>query len=158
MTGLKLVLRLSGLALLLLLLAPSAVEAQMLPAAKGVSAPAAPVAGAPPAAQTPGGDIQITGLGGNSAPWSIVVLLTLLTLIPSLLVCVTPFARLADRVPFPAAGARVADDPVEPDADRLVDDHDVLLDAARGSGSVRHGGRAAAGGDHHTPGSAQPRR
>ncbi len=40
------------------------------------------------------GDIHITGLGGSSASWSIVVLLTILTLIPALLMCVTPFARL----------------------------------------------------------------
>lgn len=38
--------------------------------------------------------LQITGLGGSSAPWSIVVLLTFLSLIPSLLLCITPFARL----------------------------------------------------------------
>ncbi len=41
-----------------------------------------------------GNDIHITGLGGSSAPWAIVVVLTLLSLIPSLLFCVTPFARL----------------------------------------------------------------
>ena len=35
-----------------------------------------------------------SGLGGSSASWSIVVLLTLITLIPSLLLCITPFARL----------------------------------------------------------------
>lgn len=40
------------------------------------------------------GELRISGLGGNSASWSIVVLLTLLTLIPSLLMCITPFARL----------------------------------------------------------------
>jgi flagellar biosynthetic protein FliP len=43
------------------------------------------------------GEIQIRGLnslGGSSASWGIVVLLTLLTLIPSMLMCVTPFARL----------------------------------------------------------------
>ncbi len=41
------------------------------------------------------GTITITGLGtGSSSPWSIVVLLTLLTLLPSLLLCMTPFARL----------------------------------------------------------------
>lgn len=34
------------------------------------------------------------GLGNSSAPWSIVVLLTILTLIPSLMICLTPFARL----------------------------------------------------------------
>jgi flagellar biosynthetic protein FliP len=38
--------------------------------------------------------LNVKGLGGASAPWSIVVLLTFLTLIPSLLLCVTPFARM----------------------------------------------------------------
>jgi flagellar biosynthetic protein FliP len=38
--------------------------------------------------------VQIAGLGGSSASWTIVVLLTFLSLIPSLLLCVTPFARL----------------------------------------------------------------
>ncbi len=42
----------------------------------------------------PGGDIKISGLGGSSASWTIVVLLTFLTLIPSILLCITPFARL----------------------------------------------------------------
>jgi flagellar biosynthesis protein FliP len=37
------------------------------------------------------GGLQIQG---NSVPWSIVIMLTALTLIPSLLLCVTPFARL----------------------------------------------------------------
>ena len=51
-------------------------------------------------ASVPGGlsgtstGLQVTGLGGASAPWTIVVLLTFLSLIPSLLLCVTPFARL----------------------------------------------------------------
>ena len=61
-----------------------------------VSAPPALASPALPSA-TPApadGDIRITGLGGSSASWGIVVLLTLLTLIPSLLLCVTPFARL----------------------------------------------------------------
>jgi flagellar biosynthetic protein FliP len=42
----------------------------------------------------PGGDIRISGLGGSSSSWTIVVLLTFLTLIPSILLCITPFARL----------------------------------------------------------------
>lgn len=42
----------------------------------------------------PANTIQISGLGSSSAPWTIVVLLTLLALIPSLMICVTPFARL----------------------------------------------------------------
>lgn len=41
-----------------------------------------------------GSGLQVKGLGGASAPWSIVVLLTFLTIIPSLLLCVTPFARM----------------------------------------------------------------
>jgi flagellar biosynthesis protein FliP len=39
-------------------------------------------------------DIRITGVGKGSTSWTIVVLLTFLTLIPSLLLCMTPFARL----------------------------------------------------------------
>jgi flagellar biosynthetic protein FliP len=51
-------------------------------------------AGATAKAGAPTSGIQITGLGNSSAPWTIVVLLTLLGLIPSLMICVTPFARL----------------------------------------------------------------
>jgi flagellar biosynthetic protein FliP len=39
-------------------------------------------------------ELRITGLGGGSAQWTIVILLTFLTLIPSVLICMTPFARL----------------------------------------------------------------
>ena len=42
----------------------------------------------------PSNDLRISGLGSSSAPWTIVLLLTFLTLIPSLLICITPFARL----------------------------------------------------------------
>ena len=41
-----------------------------------------------------GGSLQVQGVPGGTVPWSIVVLLTVLTLIPSILLCVTPFARL----------------------------------------------------------------
>jgi flagellar biosynthetic protein FliP len=44
--------------------------------------------------QPNGNELRITGLGGGSTQWTIVVLLTLLTLIPSILICMTPFARL----------------------------------------------------------------
>lgn len=49
----------------------------------------------PPQSQ-PGlsGGLQIQGMPGSSVPWSIVIMLTALTLIPSILLCVTPFARL----------------------------------------------------------------
>jgi flagellar biosynthesis protein FliP len=40
------------------------------------------------------GGLQIQGMPGSSVPWSIVLMLTALTLIPSILLCVTPFARL----------------------------------------------------------------
>lgn len=39
-------------------------------------------------------ELNITGIGGGSAQWTIVILLTFLTLIPSILICMTPFARL----------------------------------------------------------------
>src|ERR1039458_965407 len=39
-------------------------------------------------------DLRMPGGSGQSVPWSIVVTLTVLTLIPSILMCVTPFARL----------------------------------------------------------------
>ena len=42
--------------------------------------------------QNPG--LQIKGVPGANVPWSVVIMLTALTLIPSLLLCVTPFARL----------------------------------------------------------------
>jgi flagellar biosynthetic protein FliP len=38
--------------------------------------------------------LRITGLGGNSTPWTILLLLTCLTFIPGILICMTPFARL----------------------------------------------------------------
>ncbi len=47
-----------------------------------------------PGISTSANGLQINGLGGASAPWTIVVLMTFLTLIPSLLLCITPFARL----------------------------------------------------------------
>jgi flagellar biosynthesis protein FliP len=39
-------------------------------------------------------ELRITGLGGGSTSWTILVLMTFLTLIPSMLICMTPFARL----------------------------------------------------------------
>lgn len=39
-------------------------------------------------------DLGLTSKKPESAPWSIVALLTLLTFLPALLLCVTPFARL----------------------------------------------------------------
>jgi flagellar biosynthetic protein FliP len=39
-------------------------------------------------------ELRITGLGGGSMQWTVVILMTFLTLIPSMLICMTPFARL----------------------------------------------------------------
>ena len=48
---------------------------------------------ASPSAQSNGG-LKLPGVGTEQVPWSIVILLTALTLIPSILLCMTPFARL----------------------------------------------------------------
>ena len=45
-------------------------------------------------AQSDASGLRVTGLSGGSIQWTIVILLTLLALIPSLLICMTPFARL----------------------------------------------------------------
>lgn len=60
------------------------------PSAQKASTPA----GASLKSPASGAGLQIQGLPGSSVPWSIVIMLTALTLIPSLLLCVTPFARL----------------------------------------------------------------
>lgn len=63
--------------------------------ANGISSGAA-TATSDAASGSPGrqSGVRITGLGTSSAPWTIVVLLTALTLVPSLMICITPFARL----------------------------------------------------------------
>lgn len=80
--------------------APVAASPAATPAATPAVAPARPSsasarqASTPTPAAPPENEIRITGLGSSSAPWTIVLLLTFLTLIPSLLICMTPFARL----------------------------------------------------------------
>ncbi len=49
--------------------------------------PASPAAGKP-------NSVPVPGLPGETVPWSVIVLMTALTLIPSILICMTPFARL----------------------------------------------------------------
>jgi flagellar biosynthetic protein FliP len=58
------------------------------------AAPTPGTAATAPTAATQPNEIRITGLGSGSSAMSIVLLLTALTLIPSLLMCITPFARL----------------------------------------------------------------
>lgn len=71
--------------------ATPAVE-QAAPAPPPEPVKATPVTVPPPL--TNPNEIRITGVGNGSLPWTIIVLLTFLTLIPSLLLCMTPFARL----------------------------------------------------------------
>jgi flagellar biosynthetic protein FliP len=92
--------------LLLLVLATasaSAAPAQEAPAAGAGNAaqlpqpPVAPQASAPiqlSASPSNPNELRITGLGAGSTQWTILILLTFLTLIPSVLICMTPFARL----------------------------------------------------------------
>lgn len=47
-----------------------------------------------PASPVNPNQFSLGGLGSNSPQWTIVVLLTFLSLIPSILICMTPFARL----------------------------------------------------------------
>lgn len=72
--------------------AAAATVPQSRPAKPVTSVPGPKLPGAAPA--NIGGVLQFPGAQGGSVPWSIVVLLTALTLIPSILVCMTPFARL----------------------------------------------------------------
>jgi hypothetical protein len=75
-----------------------------------------------------GGVMQVPGIPGGSVPWSVVVMLTALTLIPSILVCMTA----SDCLSFPAPGAGSANHAFEPDADRTIADSYVFPDAAHG--------------------------
>lgn len=74
---------------------PAAPEAVATPASfpEPVKEKAWPAVPATSEAKVPNGEIRITGVGNNSA-LNIAALLTFLTLIPSILLCVTPFARL----------------------------------------------------------------
>jgi flagellar biosynthetic protein FliP len=97
-------LRFSGLrfAILASLFAVCGVKASALapPTSAGAaaSASAEPVSLPGPTASLAGNNqnlgLQIKGMPGANVPWSVVIMLTALTLIPSLLLCVTPFARL----------------------------------------------------------------
>jgi len=66
--------------------------AVLCPHARGTAKPTTAVA-ATPAVRIQPNEVRITGLGDNSAI-QIAILLTFLTLIPALVLCVTPFARL----------------------------------------------------------------
>jgi len=98
----KTVIRITGILLLLAASSIFVVAADVAPAADAAvtPSPSTSTASATRAIAAPAmpavdpNEIRITGIGNGSAPWTIIVLLTFLTLIPSLLLCVTPFARL----------------------------------------------------------------
>jgi len=69
-------------------------DTQMLPEPRLSSTPQPPTNQAAVNATNSGLGVQIPGTPGGALPWSIVVTLTVLTLIPSILLCMTPFARL----------------------------------------------------------------
>lgn len=61
----------------------------------GVGASATSCAWAGPPADLPANSLPVPGIGGSGqVTWTIVVLLTVLTLIPALLVSITPFSRI----------------------------------------------------------------
>jgi flagellar biosynthetic protein FliP len=90
----------SFLLLTLLVSAATQAPAQAHTSAKRHKQPTAstpatpPTPAAPSAINNPGDQLRLPGVSEGSSPISIVVLLTLLTLIPSLLLCITPFSRL----------------------------------------------------------------
>ncbi len=71
---------------------PPQPEPQPQPAAPPVAT--VPYLPAPVSTHQSNNGIQIQGVPGSNVPWSIVTLLTALTLLPSVLICITPFARL----------------------------------------------------------------
>ena len=75
-------------------------------------------------------ELRITGLGGGSAQWTIVVLLTFLTLIPSILICMTPFARLLIVFHFLRQALGLQTTPSNQTLVGLAGDHDLFSDAA----------------------------
>ena len=77
-------------------------------------------------------ELRITGLGGGSSQWTIVILMTFLTLIPSMLICMTPFARLLIVFHFLQPGARAANYTLEPNPHWPICHHDLLPHAAGG--------------------------
>ena len=77
--------------------APDSLSIDSAPAPKPAGWPAWLDSSSPPAAASPitrGALTKAAGATGEPVPWSIIVLLTGLTLIPSILLCMTPFARL----------------------------------------------------------------
>jgi flagellar biosynthesis protein FliP len=113
-TGIRRLIAIASLTAMLWLLAPAAQAMPAVPSIGGTTMVALPSAGssftapaAPPTGNiftTPLNNLGLNNLGLNNpgtgstasgqAPWTIIVLLTLLTLIPALMLSMTPFVRL----------------------------------------------------------------
>ena len=93
-TGILLLLAASSIFVIAADVTPAAADAAVTPSPSTSTASATRAIAAPAMPAVDPNEIRITGIGNGSAPWTIIVLLTFLTLIPSLLLCVTPFARL----------------------------------------------------------------
>jgi len=93
-------------------------------AARTQPTPALPLQGLLPGTSAP----------GSSAPWNIVILLTLLTLIPALVLSMTPFVRLLVVVSFPSPGAWHTDHTEQSDVDRALPDPNFFFHATGGCG------------------------
>ncbi len=121
--------------------------------------PAATFVNTPPVipAATSGG-LQIQGMPGETVPWSIIVLLTGLTLIPTMLMCVTPFARLLIVFHFLRQALGLQTTPSNQTLIGLVADAHVFSDAAGRRPNLPGFGCADAVGPDHGDGSAEPRR
>jgi flagellar biosynthesis protein FliP len=91
MTSLRIMIVQIVVGLMLVAAVPSVFGAGPVSSLRNAPAVASPVV---PPSLPQANDIHISGLSNGSVPWNIVVLLTLLSLIPSILLCMTPFARL----------------------------------------------------------------
>ncbi len=110
--------------------------------------PIKPISTTPPAKN--GGGLGIQGLNGQSVPWSIVIMLTALTLIPSLLLCITPFARLLIVFHFLRQALGLQTTPSNQTLIGLSMILDILPDASGGKRDFQNGGCTHAVGTDHS--------
>ena len=129
---------------------PGVGRASSATGAKKVEGKSRVVQGEGGAAKTPptGKESMADALAGTkSVPWSIVVGLTLLTLLPALLLSMTPLVRLLVVFPLSPAGAGHADGPIESGVDGISTHDDVVSDAAGAAGGGATGSDSVSGGD-----------
>ncbi len=98
--------------------------------------------------------LTIPGVPGGQVPWSIIVTLTILTLIPSILLCMTPFARLLIVFHFLRQALGLQTNSIKPDTDWAFPHPYVLSDAAGSDAYLPDGcGSRGAKPDHGNSGS-----